>query len=62
MPPQVSPNFTVYDKGVGVGSGVDVMVGVAGTDVLVGVGVVVMVGVVVGRTSGDVPAACPRAK
>jgi hypothetical protein len=49
---QVSPSFTVYSKGVGLGSGVKVAVGGSGVKVRVGVSVGVIDGVVVGSIAG----------
>jgi hypothetical protein len=61
IPPQVSPNLTVYERGVGVGSGVLVMVGVTPVGDRDGDGVIVMVAVAVADTcSGD--EVCPRVK
>ena len=48
---QVSPSATLYENGVGDGSGVLVVVGVTGVGVFVGVGVIVTVGVSVGATA-----------
>ena len=57
MLPQVSPNWTVYENGVGVGNGVLVGVGVWGVGVTVAVLVWVNVGVEVG-SKATAPVCC----
>jgi hypothetical protein len=60
IPPQVSPSLTEYWKGVGLGSGVLVMVGGIWVAVVVTVGVRVIVGVIVASDGGG--ANCCMAK